>query len=391
MFLQSIKDNLDHMILPFWEGLIDKENGGFYGFEDYNLNLDKKAAKGCILNSRILWMFSNAYLVLHNESVIPYADQAFYFLKDHFIDKQYGGVYWSLNYNGEPDDDTKHGYNQAFAIYGLSSYYDATKNEEALKIAMDLFHLLESKWKDEYGYLEAFKRDFSPESNEKLSENGVMAEKTMNTMLHIFEAYTELYRVTKNEEVAKQMRWLLDIFANNVYNPKKHRLEVFFDAKMNSILDLHSYGHDIETSWLIDRGLEVLGDDEYTKKLAPITADLANQIYNVAYIDNSLVTECEKGKVLTSRVWWVQCESIIGFVNAYQKDKSKTYYLDAAKNIWNYVLENLVDKRPNSEWFWEVDENKKPNEQEPIVSPWKCPYHNGRMCFEMIRRIEHDS
>ena len=388
MLLEGVKSNLNEVILPFWKGMIDKENGGFYGEVGYDLAVDAKADKGCILNSRILWSFSNAYLTLNDTSVLPYADQAYEFLKNHFVDKEYGGVYWSLNYLGEPADSTKHTYNQAFAIYALSSYYDVTKKEEALALAKELYNLIEDKCKDEYGYLEAFKRDFSPEVNDKLSENGIIAEKTMNTLLHVYEAYTELYRVSGDEKVADSMKWILDIFENKVYNPELHRLEVFFDKEMNTLIDLHSYGHDIETAWLIDRGLEVLGDKELQSRIGKITADLEQCIYDKAFNGKSVPAECEDGVVLESYVWWVQCEAIIGFYNGYQKDPSKTCYKDAAEKIWEFTAENIVDKRPNSEWYWEVDKDNNENKEQPIAGAWKCPYHNSRMCFEIIRRMQ---
>ena len=188
MFTSEIKEHLTKDIIPFWRGLKDVEYGGFYGYMGYDLGLDKKAVKGCILNSRILWFFSNAYLVLKEEELLADAGHAFRFLKDYCVDKENGGVYWSLAFDGKPEDTTKHTYNQAFAIYALSSYYDASGDEEALSLAWELYEIIESRCKDEYGYLEAFNVRFEPEDNDKLSENGVMAEKTMNTLLHVFEA-----------------------------------------------------------------------------------------------------------------------------------------------------------------------------------------------------------
>ena len=161
--------------------------------------------------------------------------------------------------------------------------FDATGDTEALELAKSLQQIIETHCTDEYGYLEAFTRDFKPESNEKLSENGVMAEKTMNTLLHVFEAYTELYRVTKDPFTGDRLRFMMDLFADKVYNKEKGRQEVFFDRTWNTLIDLYSYGHDIETSWLIDRGTEVLGDPAYREKLLPITGEIAENIYNTAY------------------------------------------------------------------------------------------------------------
>ena len=288
---EEIKNHLTEGIIPFWKGMRDDEFGGYYGWLDYDLNLDKKAEKGCILNSRITWFFANAYTLLKDESLLDEAKHGYAFLKDHCLDKEYGGIYWSLNYDGTPKDTTKHTYNQAFAIYALSTYFDATGDTEALELAKSLQQIIETHCTDEYGYLEAFTRDFQPESNEKLSENGVMAEKTMNTLLHVFEAYTELYRVTKDPFTGDRLRFMMDLFADKVYNKEKGRQEVFFDRTWNTLIDLYSYGHDIETSWLIDRGTEVLGDPAYREKLLPITGEIAENIYNTAYKNHSLLTE----------------------------------------------------------------------------------------------------
>ncbi len=386
MMAEEIRSHLTEKIIPFWKSLRDDEYGGYYGWMDYDLKLDKKAVKGCILNSRITWFFSNAYTLLKDESLLEEAKHGFAFMKEHCMDKENGGIYWSIQYNGEPEDTTKHTYNQAFSIYALSSYYEASQDEEALNMAKDLFHIIETKCTDEIGYKEAFDKEFHEIENDKLSENGVIAEKTMNTLLHVFEAYTELYRVAGLPEVKERLEWIMDTFAEKVYNPQLHRQEVFFDANMNSILDLHSYGHDIETAWLIDRGVEVLGEKKYEEKMSPITKDLTAQIYKTAFDGHSLANECEKGVVNTHRIWWVQAETVVGFLNGWQKNPDKPEYLEAVRAEWAFIKEHVIDKRNGSEWFWEVDAEGKPFEGRPIVEPWKCPYHNGRMCFEVIKR-----
>lgn len=386
MVINEVKNEFVKHVIPFWEALIDENYGGFYGWLDYDLKLEPRAEKGCILNSRILWFFSNAYLTFKDVSYLKYAKHAYTFLRDACLDKENEGVFWSLNYDGTICDSTKHTYNQAFAIYALSSYYAAVKDKEALNIAVDLYHLIETKCKDENGYLEAFTIDFKPQSNEKLSENGVMATRTMNTLLHVLEAYTELYKVTRNSEVGDSMRLIMDLFADEMYNPELGRQEVFFNDKYESLIDLYSYGHDIETAWLLDRGLEVLGDDEYTKKLEPITKRLTEQVYKVAFDGCSLPAECCNGTVDESRIWWVQAEAMVGFYNGYQKNAEEVKYKKAVKALWEYIKVHFIDKREGSEWFWEVDENGQPASKKPIVEPWKCPYHTGRMCFELVRR-----
>ena len=386
-FVSEIENHLKEGLIPFWEGLRDEENGGYYGYMDYDLKVVKNFEKGCILNSRILWFFSNAYMLLKQENLKKDADHAFAFLQEKCLDREFGGVFWSVTYDGKPADTTKHTYNQAFAIYALSSYYDATGNQEALQIAKELQKIIEERCTDEYGYLEAFDREFQPAENDKLSENGVIAEKTMNTLLHVFEAYTELYRVTKDEKTGDRLRFMMDIFADKVYNKELGRQEVFFDRTWNTLIDLYSYGHDIETSWLMDRGLEVLGDKKYTEKIAPITAEIVENIYERAYRDHSLMNECENGVNDTTRIWWVQAETVVGFLNGYERMPEEKKYLQAAEDTWDYIKTYLIDHRNGSEWFWSLDENRNPS-QKPIVEPWKCPYHNGRMCIEVIRRMK---
>ncbi len=386
-FVNEIEKHLKERLIPFWEGLKDSEYGGYYGYKGYDLKIDMQYEKGCILNSRILWFFSNAYMLLGEEHLKEAADHAYKFMMDYCMDKEYGGVFWSVTYDGKIKDDIKHTYNQAFAIYALSSYYDAVKDENALKTAKELFELIEEKCTDEQGYLEAFSRTFEPAGNDKLSENGVMADKTMNTLLHVFEAYTELYRVCGDERVAARLRFMLDVFKDKIFNENIGRQEVFFDKDYNTLIDLYSYGHDIETAWLIDRGLLVLGDEKYNKMLAPVTRTLAQNIYERAFVNNSVLTEAENGVNDVVRVWWVQAESIVGFINEGQKSGDGAKYFEAAGQIWEYIKTYFIDKRDGSEWFWSVNEDGSPTKK-PIVEPWKCPYHNGRMCIEVIRRMK---
>lgn len=403
VFKQELREEFIGHMLPFWMNLKDEENGGFYGLVDFNLNLDKKADKGCILNSRILWLFSNLYTRIETgkwgtveaddalkSRWLEIADHAYRFLVEAFLDKEMGGVYWSVTYDGKPADTTKHTYNQAFAIYALSSYYEATGNREAFELATELFHLVEEKFRDEDGYLEAFKRNFDLESNEKLSENGVMATRTMNTLLHIMEAYTELFRVDedKNSEVLVSIIKALDIINEKIYNPEKGRLEVFFDKDYNSLIDLYSYGHDIEAAWLMDRTADVISKANALKNVdvSELTDTLTRNIYDITFNPNGIPAEAENGKVLETRIWWVQCESMIGFMNGYNKDSSNEKYLEAVLSIWEYVKEHVIDRRPGSEWFSEVRPDNEPIETKPMADEWKCPYHNGRMFIEMMER-----
>ena len=385
---QAAQEMLNNVILPFWMSLKDETHGGYYGLVDFDLQVDRQAEKGCILNSRILWFFSEAAMLTGRADAAACAHHAYQWFEDHCFDRENGGVYWSCDALGRPLDTTKHTYNQAFAIYALSAYYRLTGQQAALDRALELFRLIESRCTDAEGYLEAFTVDWKPESNEKLSENGVMADKTMNTLLHVFEGYAGLYQASRDPAVGQAMRRILGIYADKVYSPALHRQLVFFDSHYRSIIDLYSYGHDIESSWLIDWGCALLGDAALTAKITAINSDLARSVYAHAYRDHSLLNECERGVDNTTRVWWVQAEAVLGFVNEYQKSGDPKYR-DAAAGIWHYITEKILDKRPGGEWFWSVDASGVPASRQPIVEPWKCPYHNGRMCMELIRRDPH--
>lgn len=391
MKINEIRKELTDHIVPYWEGLKDDEYGGFYGYKGFDLALDKKADKGVILHSRILWFFSACYEVLGDEKYKELAAHAFEYVKEHCIDYEMGGVYWMTSYDGKVKDGMKHTYNIAFAVYALSEYYNAAGVKEALKLAEKLFEDIETKTPDEYGCVEAFTRDWQPADNEALSENGLHAEKTMNTVLHLIEAYTELYRANRSERVADRLKYQLKIVEDKIFDYDNNALKVFFDGKFTVIGDIHSYGHDIEASWLTDRAVETLGDAQLIEKFNALDLRLAENIYNIA-IDNdgALNNERENEKIDFTRVWWVQAEGVVGFVNAYQHSGDEKY-LKAASDIWDYIRDNVVDKRDGGEWYSELDRSAKPHTFKEETGPWKCPYHNGRMCLEIIKRgIESD-
>ncbi len=385
MIIEQCKKQLTENIIPFWAQLKDEENGGFYGFLSYDLDLEKEADKGVILHSRILWFYSTCYAVLKDEKSKELAFHAFEFIKNKCIDYDNGGVYWMMNHKGEPVDTMKHTYNIAFAIYALSAYYNAVGDKFALDLANKLFNDIETNTLDEYGYREAFSIDWQLVSNDALSENGLSADKTMNTILHLIEAYTELYIADKNEVVGERLRFLLSQMSDKVFDAENTALKVFFDTKLDVIGDVHSYGHDIEATWLVDRACDVLGDDELTKKFTELNLNISKNIQNIAIEDGAMNNERDGEEINRTRVWWVQAEAVVGFVNAYQHSNDETF-LDSARTIMNYIDNSMIDKREGSEWYAEISFEGVPHDWKEIVGPWKCPYHNGRMYLEVIKR-----
>ena len=384
----TFQTHLEHDLIPFWNKMADYENGGFYGSADSDGVPIKDSIKGGILCSRILWFYSAAYKLLKKPELLSMADHAFRFLADKFYDSRYGGIYWSVNADGTPDDTTKHTYNQAFAIYALSVYYQACNNKEALTLAYDMYQIIDDKCRDKDVYFEAYSREFNPVSNEKLSENGVMAERTMNSLLHIMEAYTELYRADHFYEVGDSIREILRIFKYRIYNPDKEMCEVFFDRNYHSLINLESYGHDIETSWLIDRACSVLDDDAYYSEMLPMIKALADGALKngIDQAKGAMNNECENNVVDQKKVWWVQAEAVTGFYNAYTNEPGRTEYLDMAEQVWNYINTFVID-HAHGEWIENIKPDNTYDAGHKLAHPWKCPYHNGRMCIEMIERL----
>lgn len=387
----EMQDVLQKNILRFWlDKMVDQEHGGFYGRIDGHEHLHADAEKGAILNARILWAFSAAYRVLGDKTYLEAASRAKHYIIDHFIDPEYGGVYWSLDCNGKPLDTKKQFYAIGFAIYGMSEYARATGDAEALKVAIDLYRCIEEHALDhEYnGYIEAMTRDWQPIADMRLSELDANYPKSQNTHLHIIEPYTNLYRVWKSDELKASLHNLIDIFTDRILNPETHHLDLFFDMDWKRGAGaLESYGHDIECSWLIHEAALVLGDAEVLKKVEPIVEMVAKASEKGLNADGSMVHEAnlDTGYVDSDLHWWVQAEAVVGFFNIYQYFGDESA-LQKAQHCWTYIKENLIDNE-NGEWHWSRRKDGTLNLDDDKAGFWKCPYHNSRMCLEIIERM----
>lgn len=386
----EMQDVLQKNILRFWlDKMVDQEHGGFYGRIDGHEHLHADAEKGAILNARILWAFSAAYRVLGDKTYLEAASRAKHYIIDHFIDPEYGGVYWSLDCNGKALDTKKQFYAIGFAIYGMSEYARATGDAEALKVAIDLYRCIEEHALDhEYnGYIEAMTRDWQPIADMRLSELDANYPKSQNTHLHIIEPYTNLYRVWKSDELKASLHNLIDIFTDRILNPETHHLDLFFDMDWKRGAGaLESYGHDIECSWLIHEAALVLGDAEVLKKVEPIVEMVAKASEKGLNADGSMVHEAnlDTGYVDSDLHWWVQAEAVVGFFNIYQYFGDESA-LQKAQHCWTYIKENLIDNE-NGEWHWSRRKDGTLNLDDDKAGFWKCPYHNSRMCLEIIER-----
>lgn len=414
----EVRDVLENNILSFWlEKMVDKENGGFYGQMTGEGQLVKTADKGCILNARILWSFSAAYRVLRKPEYLEAATRAKDYIINHFIDKEYGGTYWSLDYKGQPRDTKKQFYAIGFTIYGLSEYARATGDREALDYAISLYECIEEHSLDrEYnGYIEACTREWGEIADMRLSELDANYPKSQNTHLHIIEPYTNLYRCIKELKAAEScnyvpaigsvlpigitvpdefvvrlessLRNLITIFTDKILNPETHHLDLFFDMDWTRQAGrLESYGHDIECSWLMHEAALVLGDETVLRKVENIVQMVAKASEKGLNEDGSMVHEAnlDTGYVDTDRHWWVQAENVVGWINIWQYFGDESA-LQKALRCWQYIKDNLID-REGGEWWWSRDPERNINRKDDKAGFWKCPYHNSRMCLELMER-----
>lgn len=381
---------LEENILSFWmEKMVDETNGGFYGRISGTDCLVENADKGAILNARILWTFSAAYRLLHKEEYLTMATRAKRYLIDHFYDQTFGGVYWSLDYQGNPLDTKKQIYALGFAIYGLSEYHRATGDAEALDYAVRLFLDIEQHSFDtvKNGYCEALNREWGEMADVRLSEKDENERKTMNTHLHILEPYTNLYRVWKDERLKGQLTNLIHLFTDRILDRETGHLNLFFDDDWNNKYHIISYGHDIEASWLIHEAALALDDPDVLSKVEPLVRQIADAADEGLLPDGSMIYErfTDTQKPDQERHWWVQAENVVGHINLYQHFSDESAWYKAVR-CWEFIQTYLID-REKGEWYWSVAADGSVNLQDDKAGFWKCPYHNGRMCMEVLERF----
>ena len=377
-------------ILAFWrENSLDTEKGGFIGRLSNGGTPDESAPKGAVLNARILWTFSAAARQTGSTEDSAVADRAYDYFVKNFLDQEMGGVYWMLTSEGEPLSTRKQIYALAFAIYGLSEYYVLTQNTEALTHCQVLYH-----WIEEYsydgkngGYFEAYSREGTLLEDLRLSEKDRNDPKTMNTHLHILEAYANMYRAWPDPGLGGQIRNLLTVFQQHIIDPDTHHLRLFFTADWQPTADLVSYGHDIEAAWLLLEAAEVLGEEKLIAQFKQIAIQMARAAATGLQSDGSLLHELNRATnhYDTHREWWVSAEAMVGFLNAWQLTGEPEFY-EQARGSWNFIQEHVLDKK-GGEWRWGVFDDYSPMLDEDKIGPWKCPYHNARACMEVVRRL----
>lgn len=390
-FNQELRDELCGNILPFWmNNMLDIHNGGFYGRMTGDGEIVADAPKGAVMNARILWTFSAAYKQIGTAEYLDVAKRAYETLLDKFYDHTNGGVYWSLTADNQPLDTKKQFYALGFAIYGLSEYAHATGDQMALEYAKKLFETIEEHSFDsvDNGYIEAKTDQWDEIADMRLSDKDENEKKTMNTHLHIIEPYTNLYRVWKSDRLRERIVNLIEIFIEKIYSEQTGHFALFFDEKWNErSVGAFSYGHDIEGSWLLLEAALEIGDDALTQRVKACCARLADAAMEGCCDDGSMVYEHHAdGRIDADLHWWVQAETVIGLFYKY-KYYDDTKALDAALLSWNFIKTKMIDTQ-SGEWYWSIKADGQINRDDDKAGFWKCPYHNGRMCLEIMRLIE---
>jgi len=362
-------------LLPFWNKLYDNSFGGFYGSVDSDGNIEEKAPKSAVLQTRILWFYSSCHKLLGDEKLLGFADFQFDFIAKHMLDPTDGGICWSVWHDGKTKDGHKHTYALAFALYAFCAYYSAGKNSSALAAADRVFHLIENDFRDSYGYLEPY----------AIGSPGRGQTRTSNTLLHIIEAYTEYYKAVRTNAACDALAYAIDLAMTKAYNDDLRRIECYFDPFMNPVGDVLSYGHDIEASWLVHRACTALGDGETTRRFSPKLDRLAQNVISKGFVDegrNGLYYDRTDGNDNKNRSWWVMAEAMVALVHRYRLyNDGKS--MELAKNLWGYIKARFIS--PHGEWYAGLgDGGDVRRGSEGLCGAWKCPYHNGRMCLELI-------
>ena len=387
-----------HRINGYWLDEVLTEQS-YIGEVSLDGAVNTEADKGIILATRMLWYFSEAAMYLEDDRLIKAASKMYHFICDHFIDEESGGVFWMLNATGLVINDRKQVYAQAFAVYALSAYARLTGSFKALSQAREIFLLIEEHAFDQEngGYLEAFSRGWGELEDIRLSEKDLPSEKTMNTHLHIIEAYAGLLRAEKSlgEKVySSQVRFsllrLLEIYRTRFYNAKSRHLHMFLSKDWRDESTEISYGHDIESSWLVWEAVSEIGDSAISDKFLPMVKALCEATVQEGMSrSNDCVYDLfvkETATIEKDRVWWVQAEAMVGFMNAWELT-GDSRYIGFVSAIWHYIKYDLLDLK-QGEWHWIAKSDQVPSNYHYKVGPWKGPYHNGRSLLELCVRID---
>jgi mannobiose 2-epimerase len=227
---------------------------------------------------------------------------------------------------------------------------------------------------------------WKPADDLRLSEKDENESKTMNTHLHIVEAYANLYTAWPEDKLRRSIQGLLEIFDRYIINRETYHLNLFMDENWNVKSTLVSYGHDIEAAWLLAECAEIINDENLISRFKELSIKLADAAAEGLAADGGLWYEYDPatGQLVKEKHSWPQAEAMVGFFNAYQVS-GREDYLQHSLDSWEFIKRYIKDNR-GGEWFWGVHDDYSVMDKEK-AGFWKCPYHNTRACIEIIRRV----
>jgi mannobiose 2-epimerase len=386
---EAFRENLEKGILRFWiDHAIDYEYGGMFGWLDRNGTPIKPGTKSLVVQTRVLWMFSAAYQQNPQPIYQEIASHVLKFLREKMWDSHRGGFYWLVDRGGRLVEDKKQIYGQSFAMFGLAEYAQAFNDRVARQEALDLFHLVDNRAHDDVNgsYHQTYSSDWKkPLNDDRIFD--IPGGKHQCAQTSLLEAFITLYTVTKDSKVHKRLEELLDISINKLVNDHHGYTYIHLtDDWRPTTSNRSSYGHDIKLSWLLTTAAEALGCP-CEPKVKSTTLALVDHVLQDGFDWKQGGIDWEgpaSGQAIQKqKAWWVQAEGLVGFLNAYQLTHELRYW-KAFEQQARYVFTYFVDHR-YGEWF----ENDNPYEQALGCKThiWKEPYHQGRACLEIIRRL----
>lgn len=392
----EIASELEDNLLPFWRDRSpDLDGSGFIGEMTADGIVRADAPRGLILNSRLLWTFSALAVNLGDDRDLALARRAFAELEERFRDREHGGYHWLVSADGRPLDLTKKVYGQAFCVYALSEYFRATGDPKAMERIDEVLRLIETHAHDEAdgGYFETRAVDWAATGDLRLSDKDMDAPKSMNNHLHLLEAFTNLQRARPSAKTGTRLYELIEIFGRHILEEDEHGLHLrhYFDNEWRSLSDTRTYGHDIEAAWLLGEAAEQVDDAHLRSRVESWSVDLARSVLATGVdADGGLAYEGRESTVINAdHDWWCQAEAVVGFRYVYELT-GEPVFAEASEGAWRFIKRFVID-RVHGEWFWRINADNMVDRSEPKVSVWKGPYHNVRMCLEMLRRLSRSS
>lgn len=392
--------NATSCIFPFWtrEYIMDQENGGFYSVVTLDMQRSNSEPRGLTLTGRMLYAFSSAYRVFGDEIYRQRAEYTFRELISRFYDREYGGAFTTVTEKGEVLTTDKPNYCEAFLIMGCAAYYHATGDQEALRIAMESFRIMETKAKFAPAcYYGNMTRNFQPTEGFGFGRKGMESPFPPDAIMfphHLCQAYLQLYQATGDPEVGSALRDMVSFIANSLYDSQYHCFKTIISKDGSRIGTNQSFGHDCEISYLAVNAARLVGGKALQETIKAVVTDVLYHIlghnfspYGSLYNGGDLVTGEKNPK---SHVWWAQAESVSAMLCGYALTGDEQF-LSACETQADFIEKYFVNWE-HGDWYNNilVDETGghivDGMHGFDKLNPGKCPFHNSQMCFEVMER-----